>query len=424
MLFSTKQIIIILFQTQNAQYQLLIANFYIRNLSTQCSSILFSLSKFAIQKNIYLFLSKYTILKFSIDNSLRDVPIREKLQRQIYIVNNLKINILIESNILDSQKMHLDYKYKQLVIENCKEIAVSITITFVKNKINKIVKTFTALTILLKSSTMVPVRLRNNTQLLSDRDFMFVFYQQIFNRFGFDDEIHFYVINVNFSIIQINNILDQSIKIDKNSCLESLQKYKKKSYYIAISKYFYLAVDSSIFLELQIKKAFKLDITVLTAFASILFDSILSKNISLIATKVLLLLSINIFFAMRAKSILIDSISNIIEILSTFQSSIENINVDNVIFYNTTKAVRKQFIAIAKVFSLLQQNTKRTINLSKQKQISIILKSKIKIDATKVYLLDSADKEFLDQKFNKLYNQERMQFITQSTEFDWSIFVI
>jgi len=146
--------------------------------------------------------------------------------------------------------MHLDYKYKQLVIENCKEIAVSITITFVKNKINKIVKTFTALTILLKSSTMVPVRLRNNTQLLSDRDFMFVFYQQIFNRFGFDDEIHFYVINVNFSIIQINNILDQSIKIDKNSCLESLQKYKKKSYYIAISKYFYLAVDSSIFLEL------------------------------------------------------------------------------------------------------------------------------------------------------------------------------
>ena len=50
--------------------------------------------------------------------------------------------------------------------------------------------------------------------------------------------------------------------------------------------------------------------------------------------------------------------------------------------------------------------------------MSIILKSEIKIDVAKIYSLDSADREFLDQKFNKLYNQDRIQFIIQSTEFD------
>ncbi len=47
-----------------------------------------------------------------------------------------------------------------------------------------------------------------------------------------------------------------------------------------------------------------------------------------------------------------------------------------------------------------------------------MLKSEIKIDATKIYSLDFANREFFDKKFNKLHNQERMQFTIQSTEFD------
>ena len=181
---------------------------------------------------------------------MRDISIRKKLQKQIYIVDNLKINILIELDILDSQKIHLDYKYKQLVIESCEEIIVSITITFVKNKINKVIRALIVSTILLKSNIIVSMRLRDNTQLLSNCNFIFISYQQIFNRFSFENKILFYIIDANFSIIQINNTLDQFIKIDKNSCLDSLQKYKKKSYYIATSKYSYFVVDSSIFSEL------------------------------------------------------------------------------------------------------------------------------------------------------------------------------
>jgi len=46
--------------------------------------------------------------------------------------------------------------------------------------------------------------------------------------------------------MQINNILDQFIKIDKNSRLDSLQEYEKESYYIVVLKYFYLVVDFDI----------------------------------------------------------------------------------------------------------------------------------------------------------------------------------
>ncbi len=107
-----------------------------------------------------------------------------------------------------------------------------------------------AITILFKYSTIISIQLYNNTQLLQNRNFIFLLYQQIFNYFNLEDKILFYIINVNFFIVQINNIFEQFIKIDKNSCLDSLQKYKEKSYYIVISKYFYLVVNFNIFIKL------------------------------------------------------------------------------------------------------------------------------------------------------------------------------
>jgi len=54
----------------------------------------------------------------------------------MHIVNDLKINILIDSNILNSQKMHLDYEHEQLIIDSCKGMFVSIKVISIKNKIN------------------------------------------------------------------------------------------------------------------------------------------------------------------------------------------------------------------------------------------------------------------------------------------------
>ncbi len=143
--------------------------------------------------------------------------------------------------------MHLDYKYKQLIINNCKEIFVSIKVILIKNKINRIIRTFIIIIILSHSSTITLVYLREDTQLSQNCDFIFVSYQQISNCFNFKDEILFYVIDVNLFIIQVNNTLNQFIKIDKNSRLNSLQKYEKKDYYIIVLEYFYLVVDFNIF---------------------------------------------------------------------------------------------------------------------------------------------------------------------------------
>lgn len=80
----------------------------------------------------------------------------------MHIVNNLKINILIELDILNSQKIHLNYEHKRLIIESYKEITILIIITLVKNKINRVVRALSTTIILTKSSIIISMRLRNN----------------------------------------------------------------------------------------------------------------------------------------------------------------------------------------------------------------------------------------------------------------------
>ena len=52
--------------------------------------------------------------------------------QQIYIVNYLKTNMLINSNILKFEKINLLYDKFVLIIENCKKMIILIKITFFK----------------------------------------------------------------------------------------------------------------------------------------------------------------------------------------------------------------------------------------------------------------------------------------------------
>jgi len=70
---------------------------------------------------------------------LKSVSICDKLRAQVYVINNLKTNLLIKFDILESQKINLNYKKKLLVINNCKDITIFIIVTLIKNKINRIV---------------------------------------------------------------------------------------------------------------------------------------------------------------------------------------------------------------------------------------------------------------------------------------------
>ena len=54
----------------------------------------------------------------------------------------------------------------------------------------------------------------------------------------------------------------------------------------------------------------------------------------------------------------------------------------------------------------------------------INLKSNAKIEVVKIYSLESSDRKFVDEIFDKLHEQDRMKFNSQLTSHDYSVFVI
>ena len=56
--------------------------------------------------------------------------------------------------------------------------------------------------------------------------------------------------------------------------------------------------------------------------------------------------------------------------------------------------------------------------------MSIIFKSNVVFKSTKIYSFDHKNKKLVDKIFDKLHEQDKMRYITQSTSFNYSIFVI
>jgi len=59
--------------------------------------------------------------------------------------------------------MHLDYEHERLIINSCNKMFVLMKVILIKNKINRVIRTLSIITILFKSIIMISMRLRDIT---------------------------------------------------------------------------------------------------------------------------------------------------------------------------------------------------------------------------------------------------------------------
>ena len=99
--------------------------------------------------------------------------------------------------------MNIDYRILFMSIKNCKNMIVFIKIISNDKKVQKVVRVYHIVIILFKLSFLISIRLRDNISLFIDRDFIFLFYEQIFMSARFDkkNEIVFHIIDINICVV-------------------------------------------------------------------------------------------------------------------------------------------------------------------------------------------------------------------------------
>ena len=150
--------------------------------------------------NVMMLSSEYIFLKFIIDDTLNEKSIVDKLRRQVHIINDLKTNMFIEFNILDSKRIMLNYVIKQLTIDNCKEMKIFMKITSKRDKINKIICVYDVIVVSFHSRIIIFICFCDKSKLFKNRDLMFMS-TKLLNRLNFNDNILNHIIDVNMCIV-------------------------------------------------------------------------------------------------------------------------------------------------------------------------------------------------------------------------------
>ena len=172
---------------------------------------------------------EYIELNFYIvDKRQNDFKIVVYFKCEIHFVDDLKINIFVDINILIFEFMILNLKHRLFFIVNC-NMTISFSMTFRDQRIDKILRIVAIVIVSFYFCVIVSIKLRDNV-LFIDRDYNFCFKSnQMLKQ---KNDFFVVIIDFNSMTIQIWNVNDQFYRISRNLKIDNFRDFEKENCYL------------------------------------------------------------------------------------------------------------------------------------------------------------------------------------------------
>ena len=382
-------------QTSNTLVRTMISSLQIRDLSTNRHQTW-----------------KYAVCDIYLSKSKNDKNVISLIQREVHLVNNLKVNMLIDNDIIDSEQFIIDMKIKQTTIENI-DVSISIEVKSTKTSLQRLIH---LKKIVIISSHIEMIISVHNVNLSVSRDFLFE---------SENSKLVMYVhlIDVSTTAILIRNDKNISIKISRNYRLDRVSE-------LDFSNVFHIDNSNDV-RHLAIKKS-------KTSHR----DEWFKKLISVCATTYVVAIAIKIettsidFFNLvnvlissstsEVSDLSIASLSSLRKSFADVSSSSEIVLFNDVIIYNSESNTVDFFVKIVNDFSTLWHDIDFA-SMSENKWMRISLKFDWEtrvFDKIKIYSLKVKNRELVDKTFDELHRIDKLFWTNESTFFSYSIFCV
>ena len=186
-------------------------------------------------KNIKLAIydsSKYVILDLYMSEKCQKNSVTVHFKAKFHIINKIKINMLINMNVMKSKRINLNFENKIMIIFTCRNIKMSINFHRKKISINRTIRAAIQITMLIEKIIVVSIRIKNTHLISKNRDYNF--FSKMKRMLKFEKKYFVYVTNLNLVIIQIRNISDKSYIIFKNFKIEHLRDFDEKNCFMIL----------------------------------------------------------------------------------------------------------------------------------------------------------------------------------------------
>ena len=91
----------------------------------------------------------------------------------MYLVNELRVNILININIQESKNMTISISKRCFLINNCVEFIIIINIIDVEKRVDRLIRIKKIISLSFYSIINVSIQIRNNFDLSIDKNYIF-----------------------------------------------------------------------------------------------------------------------------------------------------------------------------------------------------------------------------------------------------------
>ena len=309
---------------------------------------------------------KYVIVSMYFKSkNVHENAMRAMITREVHLIDELKINILIDNDILDSKLFDISMFNKSTYIESC-DVTISITIANSRYQ-TKLIHCIKIELISAHTEKLISIY----KIFLANQNYFF----ESANSINFF--IYAYLIDIKTNFISIRNDNNKALRISKNFKLSKI-------------------------VESEYVNAFQVDTTV----SELAIRSSKSDYQSTWFNKMLAAMA-------NAHTVIV------------FDSTDTILFNEITVHISSTQAINA-FTNLINNYSIIWTN-QRFVKLSENNWMKLSLKTNWENNVkekVRVYSLDARDKKVIDDTFDELQNQDKLAYITESTFFSFSCFVV
>ena len=170
---------------------------------------------------------------FFVDINVVDEFIIVVISIEVHLINDLKINMFVDVNVLKFQKMILNFEHNIFVINNCDVTIIIDFVNRVKFYIKRIIRNRKIFVVLFDQLTEISITFRDD--LSKNKDFLFE--SQCSTYLNQNDDVFAHIVDSNFFFVQIHNITNLSMLLKRRARLKFVMKYnQQKCYQIIVNE--------------------------------------------------------------------------------------------------------------------------------------------------------------------------------------------
>ena len=189
-----------------------------------------------------LSIDEYIVIDFTISDEVNGKTTNARFTRYVYIVEDLKANILLNNDILRPKNIVIHIGKQKLTIGSCGDFSVSLKVVARDDeRVNRTIRSQADVLVPIHTCMPIFIKLRDS-KLPNDRDMMFN--SSHIERLRKKNKSFSHIVNANFCAIQVRNATDTFIVITRNERLNTLIDYEEEKCYLASSEVRHLAADS------------------------------------------------------------------------------------------------------------------------------------------------------------------------------------